>query len=129
MPREGIGDVDAFVAFAHAAKAEVDVFEVGAKLFIEAGEDALLRRYSETRRPHPMGDGLSVAEGIRAERRRMAPIRRMADVVIDTSKYLNRVVEVNVSERWALIEPMLSTWRAKRTGLGSRRYNTTCGRS
>jgi UPF0042 nucleotide-binding protein len=46
-----------------------------------------MRRFSETRRPHPMGDGLSVAEGIRAERRRMAPIRRMADVVIDTSKF------------------------------------------
>ena len=46
-----------------------------------------MRRFSETRRPHPLGEGVSIAEGIRAERRRMAPIRRLADVVIDTTKF------------------------------------------
>lgn len=56
-------------------------------VFVEASDEALLRRFSETRRPHPMGHGNSVVEGIRAERRRMAPIRRMADVVIDTTKF------------------------------------------
>jgi UPF0042 nucleotide-binding protein len=56
-------------------------------VFVEASDEVLKRRFSETRRPHPMGEGLSVAEGIRAERRRMAPIRRLADVVIDTSKF------------------------------------------
>ena len=56
-------------------------------VFVEASDEVLMRRFSETRRPHPMGQGLSVAEGIRAERRRMAPIRRLADVVIDTSKF------------------------------------------
>jgi RNase adapter protein RapZ len=56
-------------------------------VFIEASDEVLLRRFSETRRPHPMGQGLSVAEGIREERRRMAPIRRLADVIIDTSKF------------------------------------------
>lgn len=56
-------------------------------VFIEASEEALLRRFSETRRPHPLGHGLSVAEGIREERRRMAPIRRLADVVIDTTRF------------------------------------------
>ena len=56
-------------------------------VFIEASDDALLRRFSETRRPHPLGHGASIAEGIRAERRRMAPIRRLADVVIDTTKF------------------------------------------
>jgi UPF0042 nucleotide-binding protein len=56
-------------------------------VFIEASDDALLRRFSETRRPHPLSHGGSVAEGIRAERRRMAPIRRLADVVIDTTKF------------------------------------------
>lgn len=56
-------------------------------VFIEASDEALLRRFSETRRPHPLSDGGSVADGIRAERRRMAPIRRLADVIIDTTKF------------------------------------------
>jgi RNase adapter protein RapZ len=56
-------------------------------VFIEASDQALLRRFSETRRPHPLGHGMSVAEGIRQERRRMAPIRRLADVVIDTTQF------------------------------------------
>lgn len=56
-------------------------------VFIEASDEALLRRFSETRRPHPLSHGGSVAEGIREERRRMAPIRRLADVIIDTTKF------------------------------------------
>lgn len=56
-------------------------------VFIEAGDDALLRRFSETRRPHPLGRELSVREGIALERRLMAPIRKLADVVIDTTKF------------------------------------------
>ena len=56
-------------------------------VFIEASDEALMRRFSETRRPHPLGRGGSIAEGIREERRRMAPIRRLADVGIDTTKF------------------------------------------
>jgi RNase adapter protein RapZ len=56
-------------------------------VFVEASDQALLRRFSETRRPHPLGHGLSVAEGIREERRRMVPIRRLADVIIDTTRF------------------------------------------
>jgi UPF0042 nucleotide-binding protein len=56
-------------------------------VFIEASDAALQRRFSETRRPHPLGEGRSLAEGIREEKRRMAPIRRLADVIIDTTKF------------------------------------------
>jgi UPF0042 nucleotide-binding protein len=56
-------------------------------VFVEASDEALMRRFSETRRPHPLGQELSIAEGIREERRRMAPIRRLADVIIDTTKF------------------------------------------
>lgn len=56
-------------------------------VFIEANDDALLRRFSETRRPHPMGRELPVREGIRRERRLMAPIRKQADAVIETTKF------------------------------------------
>lgn len=56
-------------------------------VFIEASDEALLRRFSETRRPHPMGRDYSIAEGIAEERRRMAGLRRLADVVIDTTRF------------------------------------------
>lgn len=56
-------------------------------VFVEASDEALLRRFNETRRPHPLGQGDTVIQGIRKERRRMAPIRRLADVVIDTTKF------------------------------------------
>jgi UPF0042 nucleotide-binding protein len=56
-------------------------------VFIEASEEMLLRRYSETRRPHPLGHDRSPREGVRTERQLMAPIRKLADVVIDTTKF------------------------------------------
>ena len=56
-------------------------------VFIEAGEEALLRRFSETRRPHPLGHDRPVREGLRRERVLMEPIRKLADVVIDTTKF------------------------------------------
>lgn len=55
-------------------------------LFLEASDAALQRRYSETRRPHPLGDG-RVLESISEERKRLEPIRAVADVVIDTSDH------------------------------------------
>ncbi len=56
-------------------------------VFIEASEEALLRRFSETRRPHPLGRDRPVREGLRRERVLMEPIRKLADVVIDTTKF------------------------------------------
>src|SRR6266436_6577394 len=56
-------------------------------VFIEANEDALLRRYSETRRPHPLGKNFSVRESLSHERALMEPIRKLADVVIETTQF------------------------------------------
>lgn len=56
-------------------------------VFVEASEDALIRRFSETRRPHPMGSRVSVRDGIRREQKLMAPIRQLADAIIDTTKF------------------------------------------
>jgi RNase adapter protein RapZ len=56
-------------------------------VFLEASEDALIRRFSETRRPHPMGRSDTVVKSIRAERRRLDPIRNVADIVLDTTKF------------------------------------------
>jgi UPF0042 nucleotide-binding protein len=56
-------------------------------VFIEANEDVLLRRYSETRRPHPLGKNYSVRESLRHERALMEPIRKLTDVVIDSTQF------------------------------------------
>ncbi|MBS1817714.1 MAG: RNase adapter RapZ [Acidobacteria bacterium] len=56
-----------------------------ALIFLEATNETLVRRFSETRRPHPMGRNRSVTEGIREERARMEPIRAMADDIVDTT--------------------------------------------
>ncbi len=56
-------------------------------LFLEADDNVLIRRFSETRRPHPLGIGQSVAESVRTERERLAPIRKLADPIINTSKF------------------------------------------
>jgi RNase adapter protein RapZ len=55
-------------------------------VFLEAGDDALVRRFSETRRPHPLGTHAPVPENILAERALLEPIRSLADHIIDTSK-------------------------------------------
>ena len=56
-------------------------------LFLEASDEALLRRFSETRRPHPLGASAPVKSSIQAERRRLRPISAVADVIVDTSKF------------------------------------------
>ena len=54
-------------------------------VFLEADEEALLHRYKETRRRHPLARSGRIVDGIREERERLAPLRERADVVIDTS--------------------------------------------
>ena len=69
-------------------------------VFIEAQDDALMRRYSETRRPHPLGKNYSVRESLRRERELMAPIRKLADVVIDTTQFNVHELRQFVTERF-----------------------------
>ena len=54
-------------------------------IFLEANPSTLVRRFSETRRPHPLAPDRSVAEGIAEERSKMNSIRAMADLILDTS--------------------------------------------
>lgn len=56
-------------------------------IFLDARDEVIVRRFSETRRPHPLAPSRSVLEGIREERRRLAAIRDLADVRIDTSDF------------------------------------------
>jgi len=54
-------------------------------IFLEASHSALVRRFSETRRPHPLARDRSVSEGITEERDKLNQIRAMADLIIDTT--------------------------------------------
>lgn len=56
-------------------------------LFLEASDDVLIRRYSQTRRTHPLAGEGGVAEAIRKEREMLKPLRSMAALIIDTSSY------------------------------------------
>ena len=54
-------------------------------IFLEASHTTLVRRFSETRRPHPLAPDRSVSEGIKEERDKLNEIRKMADLIVDTS--------------------------------------------
>jgi RNase adapter protein RapZ len=56
-------------------------------VFLEASKAALLARYSETRRPHPLGRQERVTQALNEERHLLQPIRQLADIVIDTTKF------------------------------------------
>jgi UPF0042 nucleotide-binding protein len=74
---------------------------VNARLvFLEADEGAIVRRFSETRRPHPLGTGKSITRSIRAERSQLAPIRAVADLIINTSKFTVHELREFIGERF-----------------------------
>jgi RNase adapter protein RapZ len=56
-------------------------------VYLEASDASLIRRYSETRRPHPLTRDRPIAKALTEERKRLAPIKRLADTVIDTTKF------------------------------------------
>lgn len=69
-------------------------------IFLEASDAALQRRYSETRRPHPMGEG-TVQESIHEERNRLTPIRATADVIVDTSDHTVHTLREFLKKRFS----------------------------
>jgi UPF0042 nucleotide-binding protein len=69
-------------------------------VFLEADERTLLRRFSETRRPHPLAGHEPAIEGIRAEREALGPVRKMADVILDTSRFTVHQLRDYVRERY-----------------------------
>ncbi len=66
-------------------------------VFLEASDSVLLRRYSETRRPHPLGTNEPVKTSLAAERRHLRHIRGIADLVIDTSKFNVHELRAHIS--------------------------------
>ena len=69
-------------------------------LFLEAADAVLLRRYSETRRPHPLGTNTTVKSSLAAERSHLRSIRAMADLVLDTSKFNVHELRAYITERF-----------------------------
>jgi RNase adapter protein RapZ len=69
-------------------------------IFLEADEDAILRRYSETRRPHPLGRNVSVKASLVSERRRLLPVRELADLVVDTTRFNVHELRSLLTERF-----------------------------
>ena len=69
-------------------------------IFLEADDAALLRRFSETRRPHPLGTDAPVKASLREERKHLKPIRAVADLVIDTSKFNVHELRAHITEQF-----------------------------
>lgn len=76
-------------------------------LFLETSDEVLIKRYSESRRPHPLSRRKSVRESIALERKRLDKIKNMADYVIDTSS-------INISQ----LKEIITKRFLKRKGLG-----------
>jgi UPF0042 nucleotide-binding protein len=69
-------------------------------IFLHASDEALLRRFSETRRPHPLSGEFSLRQGIAAERERLRSIRKLADLVVDTSKFNVHELRTYINEHF-----------------------------
>ena len=73
--------------------------------FLEARDDVLIRRFSETRHRHPLGEGRGIAAAIAEERRLLDPVRAEADVVLDTSDLSLRELRERLFARLGDVEP------------------------
>jgi UPF0042 nucleotide-binding protein len=71
-------------------------------VFLEADEDVLVRRFSETRRPHPLSANQPLVEGIREEREALRPVRRLADLILDSTDLTVHHLRARVREEFAL---------------------------
>jgi UPF0042 nucleotide-binding protein len=69
-------------------------------VFLDAEDASLVRRYSETRRPHPLGRSETVWRSIVEERQLLDPIRNVADTLIDTSKFNVHELRAHIIDRY-----------------------------
>ncbi|HTP41510.1 MAG TPA: RNase adapter RapZ [Nitrospiria bacterium] len=81
-------------------------------VFLEASDEVLLRRFSESRRPHPLANGRPIREAIDLERARLGKLRADADRVIDTSRLTIHQLKAVITNEY-------------RSGLGARKLQVT----
>src|SRR6185436_2599763 len=79
--RAFLGDYSAVLQDIRRAGHRVEI------LYLDAADDVLVRRFSETRRPHPLAEGANVAAGIERERQGLSGLKGLADRIIDTSAF------------------------------------------
>lgn len=70
-------------------------------IFLDASDAVLLRRYSETRRPHPLGRTESVVRALRSERKLLDPVRNLADINLDTSSFNVHELRAYIQSKFA----------------------------
>lgn len=71
-------------------------------IFLEASDEVLARRYSETRRPHPMEKDLPILEAIQAERAALTEVKSLANMVLDTSQFSVHELKAEIMRRFQL---------------------------
>jgi UPF0042 nucleotide-binding protein len=69
-------------------------------IFLEAADEFLVRRFSETRRPHPLGRDSTVKSALGKERRLLQPIRALADLVVDTSRFTVHELRSHITSKF-----------------------------
>ena len=80
-------------------------------VFVEATEEVLLRRFSETRRPHPLAREISLTEAIKRERQLLAPVRAQATAIVDTSHLTLAQMRQRVAELLPILAERCMTLR------------------
>ena len=81
-------------------------------IFFDSDDETLMRRFSETRRPHPLAGSASLEEGIRRERALLQPLRDMADLILDSSRFNVHQMRRYIQEQLAPqsgVQPMAIT--------------------
>lgn len=79
-------------------------------IFLDARDEVLVRRFSETRRPHPYGVDLPILDAIEAERRELIDVKAIANMVLDTSQFSVHELKAEITRRFQLpgyVMPML----------------------
>ncbi|WP_119303575.1 RNase adapter RapZ [Dongia deserti] len=89
-----------FLKRIEALKAD-PLFEI-VLMFLDCSDEVLIRRFTETRRRHPLAPDRNVADGIAQERTLMFPVRAVADLVVDTSNRSMAELKRLITERFAL---------------------------
>jgi UPF0042 nucleotide-binding protein len=74
-------------------------------IFLEASDEVLARRYSETRRPHPLAHDLPIIEAIQREREALAEVKSLSNLVLDTSQFSVHELKAEVMKRFQLSGP------------------------
>ncbi|MBD5539297.1 MAG: RNase adapter RapZ [Desulfovibrio sp.] len=91
-----------FLEELNAALSELSGIGIRPQLvFLEADDKTLMRRYAATRRPHPLErEGMGLEAALHAERERLKPLREMADLVLDTSRFSIHDLRRAIQKQW-----------------------------